>query len=47
MDHKKWEMKQVEKSRQVKLSALDWNDHPDKCLLDMAGHQVNYSQFSH
>jgi len=46
LDHKKWEMKQVEKSRQVKLSAVDWSDHPDKCLLEMAGSRPNYSQFS-
>ena len=38
-------MKQVEKSRQVKLSAVDWNDHPDRHLLDLAGHRPNYSQF--
>ncbi|XP_046445865.1 uncharacterized protein LOC124195479 isoform X1 [Daphnia pulex] len=45
LEHKKWELKQVEKSRNVKLSAVDWNDHPDKCLLEMASHRPNYSQF--
>ena len=42
---KKWELKQVEKSRNVKLTAVDWNDHPDKCLLEMASHRPSYSQF--
>lgn len=45
LEYKKWELKQVEKSRNVKLSAVDWNDHPDKCLLEMASHRPNYSQF--
>ncbi|XP_057370812.1 uncharacterized protein LOC130691834 [Daphnia carinata] len=45
LEYKKWELKQVEKSRDVKLSAVDWNDHPDKCLLEMASHRPNYSQF--
>lgn len=44
LEHKKWELKQVEKSRNVKLTAGEWNDHPDKCLLEMASHRQTYSQ---
>ncbi|XP_056633743.1 uncharacterized protein LOC130898896 isoform X2 [Diorhabda carinulata] len=37
MEVKKWEMKEAEKQRVVKLSAADWLDHPDRYLLQLAG----------
>lgn len=37
LDIKKWEVKQAEKMRKVKLTADDWVDHPDRYLLELAG----------
>ncbi|XP_054280121.1 uncharacterized protein LOC129005898 [Macrosteles quadrilineatus] len=43
LDIKKWEVKQAERQRVVKLSANEWSDHPDRYLLELAG-RPNYSQ---
>lgn len=37
MEVKKWETKEAEKQRVVKLNAADWLDHPDRYLLQLAG----------
>ncbi|PSN56687.1 hypothetical protein C0J52_00006 [Blattella germanica] len=37
LDMKKWEVKQAERQRIVKLTADDWVDHPDRYLLELAG----------
>ncbi|KAK4878246.1 hypothetical protein RN001_010752 [Aquatica leii] len=37
LDVKKWEVKEAERQRNVKLSAADWLDHPDRYLLELAG----------
>ncbi|XP_076256212.1 uncharacterized protein LOC143193743 isoform X2 [Rhynchophorus ferrugineus] len=37
LEVKKWEVKEAEKQRVVKLSAADWLDHPDRYLLELAG----------
>ncbi|XP_077299419.1 uncharacterized protein LOC143920410 [Arctopsyche grandis] len=37
LDIKKWQVKEAERQRQVKLSASDWIDHPDRYLLELAG----------
>jgi hypothetical protein len=37
LDIKKWQVKQAERQRQVKLSASDWVDHPDRYLLELGG----------
>ncbi|CAG9772337.1 unnamed protein product [Ceutorhynchus assimilis] len=37
LEVKKWEVKEAEKQRAVKLSAADWLDHPDRYLLELAG----------
>ncbi|XP_065336365.1 uncharacterized protein LOC135937196 isoform X2 [Cloeon dipterum] len=37
LDIKKWQVKQAERQRQVKLSAADWVDHPDRYLLELGG----------
>lgn len=37
LDIKKWEVKEAERQRCVKLSASDWLDHPDRYLLELAG----------
>ncbi|XP_060806770.1 uncharacterized protein LOC106140278 isoform X2 [Amyelois transitella] len=34
---KKWQVKEAERQRQVKLSASDWLEHPDRYLLELAG----------
>lgn len=39
LDVKKWEVREAEKQRVVKLSADDWLDHPDRYLLEMSGRQ--------
>ncbi|XP_046387105.1 LOW QUALITY PROTEIN: uncharacterized protein LOC124156543 [Ischnura elegans] len=39
LDVKKWEVKQAEKQRKVKLTSSDWVDHPDRYLLELAGRQ--------
>ncbi|XP_066599472.1 uncharacterized protein [Prorops nasuta] len=37
LDIKKWQVKEAEKQRIVKLSAAEWLDHPDRYLLELAG----------
>ncbi|KAI5638743.1 TLD domain-containing protein [Phthorimaea operculella] len=37
LEHKKWQVREAERQRTVKLSAADWLDHPDRYLLEMAG----------
>jgi len=37
LDIKKWEVKQAEKQRKVKLTPDEWVDHPDRYLLELAG----------
>ncbi|XP_059474689.1 uncharacterized protein LOC132196206 isoform X2 [Neocloeon triangulifer] len=37
LELKKWQVKQAERQRQVKLSAADWVDHPDRYLLELGG----------
>ncbi|XP_008194661.1 uncharacterized protein LOC663019 isoform X3 [Tribolium castaneum] len=37
LEVKKWEVKEAERQRCVKLSADDWLDHPDRYLLELAG----------
>lgn len=46
LDIRKWEVKQAEKQRAVKLKSSDWMDHPDRYLLELAG-RTNYSDSSH
>ncbi|XP_067015802.2 uncharacterized protein [Anabrus simplex] len=40
LEVKKWEVKQAERQRQVKLRSEDWLDHPDRYLLELAGRQT-------
>jgi len=40
MDIKKWQVKEAEKQRVVKINAADWVDHPDRYLLELAGRPV-------
>ncbi|KAK3927388.1 Restriction of telomere capping protein 5 [Frankliniella fusca] len=40
LETKKWEVKQAEKQRVVKLSAAEWADHPDRYLLELGGRQT-------
>lgn len=45
LDIKKWQVKEAERQRAVKLSASDWLDHPDRYLLEMSGRpQYNNSK---
>lgn len=37
LEIKKWQVKEAERQRVVKLSAADWLDHPDRYLLELAG----------
>lgn len=37
LDIKKWQVKEAERQRAVKLSTTDWMDHPDRYLLELAG----------
>lgn len=37
LEVKKWEVKEAERQRNVKFSADDWLDHPDRYLLELAG----------
>ncbi|XP_026730158.1 uncharacterized protein LOC113495579 isoform X1 [Trichoplusia ni] len=37
LEIKKWQVKEAERQRQVKLSAADWIEHPDRYLLELAG----------
>nr|XP_026488584.1 uncharacterized protein LOC113395230 isoform X2 [Vanessa tameamea] len=34
---KKWQVREAERQRQVKISAADWIEHPDRYLLELAG----------
>lgn len=42
MDIKKWQIKEAERQRTVKLTAADWIDHPDRYLLELGG-RANYN----
>ncbi|XP_073824333.1 LOW QUALITY PROTEIN: uncharacterized protein [Musca autumnalis] len=42
LDIKKWQIKEAERQRTVKLTAADWMDHPDRFLLELGGRQ-NYN----
>lgn len=44
LDLKKWESKQIEKMRTVKLNGGDWNEHADKAILDLAGVTTEHAQ---
>lgn len=45
LEIKKWQVKEAERQRCVKLSADDWLDHPDRYLLELAGRpQYNNNQ---
>ncbi|XP_072934094.1 uncharacterized protein [Epargyreus clarus] len=37
LEIKKWQVKEAERQRQVKISAADWIEHPDRYLLELAG----------
>ncbi|CAH0548972.1 unnamed protein product [Brassicogethes aeneus] len=37
LEVKKWEFKEAERQRCVKLNPADWLDHPDRYLLELAG----------
>lgn len=37
LDIKKWQIKEAERQRTVKLTAADWIDHPDRYLLELGG----------
>ncbi|XP_034827469.2 uncharacterized protein [Maniola hyperantus] len=37
MEVKKWQVKEAERQRSVKISAADWIEHPDRYLLELAG----------
>lgn len=43
LEVKKWEFKEAERQRAVKLSAADWLDHPDRYLLELAGREQYHS----
>ena len=43
LEIKKWQVKEAEKQRIVKLSASDWIDHPDRYLLELAG-RASYNE---
>ncbi|XP_058462938.1 uncharacterized protein LOC131437543 isoform X2 [Malaya genurostris] len=45
LDIKKWQIKEAERQRTVKLTAADWMDHPDRYLLELGGRQ-NYNNSS-
>ncbi|XP_048482320.1 uncharacterized protein LOC105395159 [Plutella xylostella] len=37
LEIKKWQVKEAERQRHIKISAADWIEHPDRYLLEMAG----------
>lgn len=37
LDIKKWQVKEAERQRTVKLTAADWVDNPDRYLLELGG----------
>lgn len=43
LEIKKWQVKEAEKQRVVKLSTSDWLDHPDRYLLELAG-RTSYNE---
>ncbi|XP_053657615.1 uncharacterized protein LOC128706699 [Anopheles marshallii] len=45
LDIKKWQVKEAERQRTVKMTAADWMDHPDRYLLELGGRQ-NYNNSS-
>ncbi|XP_055530780.1 uncharacterized protein LOC129721802 isoform X2 [Wyeomyia smithii] len=42
LDIKKWQIKEAERQRTVKMTAADWMDHPDRYLLELGG-RPNYN----
>lgn len=46
LEIKKWQVKEAEKQRVVKLSASEWLDHPDRYLLELGGRQTYNSTSS-
>lgn len=45
LDVKKWQVKDAERNRKVKIRAEDWVDNPDRYLLELAG-RPTYSEQS-
>ncbi|XP_055624799.1 uncharacterized protein LOC129767691 isoform X2 [Toxorhynchites rutilus septentrionalis] len=45
LDIKKWQIKEAERQRTVKMTAADWMDHPDRYLLELGGRK-NYNNSS-
>lgn len=41
---KKWEAKQIEKMRTVKIDASDWQSNADKSLLELGGIKTEHSE---
>lgn len=37
LDIKKWQVREAERQRTVKLTSTDWIDHPDRYLLELGG----------
>lgn len=37
LDIKKWQVREAERQRTVKLTSADWIDHPDRYLLELGG----------
>lgn len=37
LDIRKWQIREAERQRTVKLTAADWLDHPDRYLLELGG----------
>ncbi|XP_052871741.1 uncharacterized protein LOC128277333 [Anopheles cruzii] len=45
LDIKRWQIREAERQRTVKMTAADWMDHPDRYLLELGGRQ-NYNNSS-
>uniref|UniRef100_A0A2M4A8H5 TLDc domain-containing protein n=1 Tax=Anopheles triannulatus TaxID=58253 RepID=A0A2M4A8H5_9DIPT len=45
LDIKKWQVREAERQRTVKMTAADWMDHPDRYLLELGG-RPNYNNSS-
>jgi hypothetical protein len=45
MDIKKWQIKEAERQRTVKITTADWLDNPDRYLLELGG-RTNYNNSS-
>jgi len=37
LKHKKWEQCQTEKHKKINLNKVDWNENPDRYILELAG----------